>query len=59
MQGRRTAAQNRQILQHIVTDLERQSPRAKEISDRFDHPAIKASILAFLVLDAQLSLFRK
>ena len=59
MLGRRTAAQNRQILQKIVTDLERQSPRAKEISDRFHHPGIKASILAFLVLDAQLSLFRK
>jgi hypothetical protein len=57
--GRRTADQNRKILQRTVTDLERQSPSAKEISDRFGHPAIKASILAFLVLDAQLLLFRE
>jgi hypothetical protein len=57
--GRRTAPQNRELLQQIVRDLERESPVAKEISDRFQHPAIKASILSFLVLDAQLSLFRK
>jgi hypothetical protein len=47
------------MLEMIVTDLERQSPSAKEIADRFKHPAIKASILAFLVLDVQLSFFSK
>lgn len=57
MSRRRTVDQNRKMLQQIVKDLEPQSASAKEISDRFNHPAIKAPILAFLVLDAQLSLF--
>jgi len=57
--GRRTTAQNREHLQAIAARLERQNPAAREIAARFSHPAIKASILAFLVLDAQLTFFKK
>jgi hypothetical protein len=56
---RRTASENREILEPVVEELERADPSAREISARYTHPAVKASVLAFLVLDAQFTLFRQ
>lgn len=59
IRGRRSASENRELLERVVSELERSDSAAHEISARFTHPAIKASILAFLVLDAQFTLFRQ
>ncbi len=57
--GRRSAEENRKNLAKVADQLSSQNPRAATLANRFEHPAIKASVLAFLVLDAQLTLFRQ
>jgi hypothetical protein len=46
---------NRAKLNAISDSLARDNPDAAELANRFQHPAFKASILAFLTLDLQLT----
>lgn len=56
--NRATLSENRQKLAAIATQLASADNEAARIAERFEHPAVKASILAFLVLDSQLTLYR-
>jgi hypothetical protein len=55
---RRSASANRRVLAEVADRLSPASGPTREIADRFDDPVIKASVLAFLVLDAQLAFFK-
>ncbi|WP_376702530.1 hypothetical protein RQ479_21300 [Mesorhizobium sp. ISC25] len=55
---RRNAATNRQALGQTGEFLASRSHYAREVADQFKDPIVKASILAFLVLDAQLIFFK-
>jgi hypothetical protein len=54
---RRSSAENREALQGVVVRLSEVNPEAAQLAARCDHPAAKASVLAFLTLDAQLTFF--
>ena len=59
---RRTEEENRKVLSTFVDRISRQVTHqnaAFQIAARFDNPVIKASILAFFLLDSQLTLLRK
>lgn len=55
---RRNAAANREALEQTVGLLASRSHHAREVADQFEDPVMKASVLAFLVLDAQLTFFK-
>jgi hypothetical protein len=55
----RSSTENKEALQHIVVRLSEENPEAAQLAARCDHPAAKASVLAFLALDAQLTFFQK
>jgi hypothetical protein len=55
---RRGAVDNRKMLEAVVVRLSQASPEAARLAARCDHPAAKASVLAFLMLDAQLTFFQ-
>jgi hypothetical protein len=55
---RRSAAANRLHLEQLVTELTPANPLAAQIANRFSDVAVKASVLAFLVLDVQMTLFK-
>jgi len=48
---------NRSKLAQIANRLARENPEAAQIAGRFSHPAIRASVLGFLVLDTQLTFY--
>jgi hypothetical protein len=55
---RRSAAANREYLDRVVEALMSSAdPFAAQVASRFSHIAVKASVLAFLVLDAQMTLY--
>lgn len=57
--SRRSAAANREHLNSIVRSLlSSADPFAAQVASRFSHVAVRASILALLVLDAQMTLYR-
>ena len=58
---RRSAEANRRILTEFNNTVVETIPSdraAREIASRFENPAVKASILAFFLLDAQLTFFQ-
>jgi len=55
---RQSAGANRQHLESVVDSLMFRSRYAGQIANRFSDVAVKASVLAFLVLDAQMTLYR-
>jgi hypothetical protein len=50
-------SENRSKLTEVASRLALDDPEAAKIAERFDHPAIRASVLAFLTLDAQLTFY--
>jgi hypothetical protein len=56
--SRQSAAANRERLERLVETLMSANPHAAQVANRFSHVAVKASVLAFLVLDAQMTLYR-
>jgi hypothetical protein len=55
---RRSTDQNLATLTQVVSRLAARDQEATRLARRFEHPAIQASILAFLTLDAQLTFFK-
>jgi hypothetical protein len=51
---RRSLAENREALQDVVTRLSEVNPEAAQLAARCDHPAAKASVLAFLTLEVKI-----
>lgn len=56
---RRSTEENIEALAAISRSLAARSREARQVADQFDDPVIKASVLAFLVLDAQLTFFKE
>lgn len=56
---RRNAEENRAALARTADMLAQRRPAVREIVDRFEDPVVKASVLSFLVLDAQLTFFKR
>lgn len=54
---RRTINQNRSELEQIASRLAQDEPAAAQVAQRFEHPAIRASVLAFLTLDSYLTFY--
>ncbi|TPI27330.1 hypothetical protein FJW07_31450 [Mesorhizobium sp. B3-1-9] len=55
---RRSTPNNRDAIERTVQLLSSRSHSATEVADRFKDPVVRASVLAFLVLDAQLIFFK-
>jgi hypothetical protein len=55
---RRTAAANREAIERTGELLASRTHYASEVADRFTDPVARTSILAFLVLDAQLTFYK-
>lgn len=55
---RRPAAANREAIERSIRLLASRSHFAREVADQFKDPVKRASVLAFLVLDAQLTFFK-
>lgn len=55
---RRNANANREALLVVAEQLSSRSPLARDLENRLKDPVAKASVLAFLVLDAQLTFFK-
>jgi hypothetical protein len=55
---RNSEAINRKLLADIAIRLLPPAGATREIADRFEDPVIRASVLAFLTIDAQLTFFK-
>jgi hypothetical protein len=55
---RRSAEENRAVLAKVANELSEQSPEMRQFAEQFADPIAKASVLSFLVLDAQLTFYR-